>query len=430
MTSLNSIIEINISRETTPVSRASFGIPCFISEHTAFAERARVYSDIEGVEEDFPSTSNAWKAANKFFSQEIVPEQIVIGRRQVDTVTGSIATVANSTLYRLTVQGETVSYTSDSSATALEIVAGLKSAFDIADPAGVAMTDNADGTFTLGAAPAGTGFSVSATTNVSLTNSPATETWSDTISAVQEENDAWYGLATEAHTQDGIEAISAVIEAKKKIYGASTDDANVLTSSTSDVASNLKALGHVRTFILWNEGEANFPECAVLGRLLPEVPGSVDWIYKNLSGVAASALTSSQVTYAKNKNVMLYEEVGGVSATTNGDMVGGEKIDIMIGVDWTEARMRENIWFRMVNAKKVPYTTAGTTIIETEIRKVLSEGIRNGLYADSPAPVVTMPAVLAQDANDRANRIYRGITFEARLAGAIRFVKIRGTVTV
>ena len=111
-------------------------------------------------------------------------------------------------------------------------------------------------------------------------------------------------------------------------------------------------------------------------------------------------------------------------------MVGGEKIDVMIGVDWTEARMRENIWFRMVNAKKVPYTAAGTTIIETEIRRVLSEGIRNGLFADTPALVVIMLAVLSQDANDRAARIYRGITFEARLAGSIRFVKIRGVVNV
>ena len=176
--------------------------------------------------------------------------------------------------------------------------------------------------------------------------------------------------------------------------------------------------------------DTQYPECALMGLMLPEVPGSADWTYKQLSGVSADALTTTEATNLHTKNYTTYESVGGVSATVGGDMVGGEKIDVMIGVDWTEARMRENIWFRMVNAKKVPYTAAGATIIETEIRRVLSEGIRNGLFADTPAPVVIMPAVLSQDANDRAARIYRGITFEARLAGSLRFIKIRGIVSI
>ena len=38
--------------------------------------------------------------------------------------------------------------------------------------------------------------------------------------------------------------------------------------------------------------------------------------------------------------------------------------------------------------------------------------------------------VLTLSSNVRAQRIFEGITFDARLAGAIHFVKISGTVTV
>ena len=84
----------------------------------------------------------------------------------------------------------------------------------------------------------------------------------------------------------------------------------------------------------------------------------------------------------------------------------------------------------MVNSKKIPFTAAGAAIIEAEIRGQLNDGIRVGGLAASPAPTVEVPDVLSVSVNARAQRIFEGITFEARLAGAIHFVKISGTVTV
>ena len=111
-------------------------------------------------------------------------------------------------------------------------------------------------------------------------------------------------------------------------------------------------------------------------------------------------------------------------------MFGGEWIDVMVFVDWLEARLRERIWFRLANSKKIPYTQAGATILETEVRAQLREGIRVGGLADSPAPVVNVPDVTTIAPNLRAQRIFDGIEFEARLAGAIHFVSIAGRVTV
>lgn len=63
----------------------------------------------------------------------------------------SVTTVANTTVYTLTINGNLVSYTSDASATNLEIAAGLKAAFDaIAGLTSIATcTNNLDGTITV-----------------------------------------------------------------------------------------------------------------------------------------------------------------------------------------------------------------------------------------------------------------------------------------
>src|SRR5690349_15774972 len=103
MTRLTDIIEIQISRETSAVAQTNFNVPAFISAHTNFVERARVYSSLLAVADDFASTESAYIAAQKFFGQAIKPSNIVIGRRQIPGATVNVVTVALNTTYTLTV---------------------------------------------------------------------------------------------------------------------------------------------------------------------------------------------------------------------------------------------------------------------------------------------------------------------------------------
>jgi hypothetical protein len=84
----------------------------------------------------------------------------------------------------------------------------------------------------------------------------------------------------------------------------------------------------------------------------------------------------------------------------------------------------------MKNSKKLAYTQAGLAIIESEIRAQLAEGIRTGGLDETPPPQVFVPRVLDIAPNLRAMRTVEGITFTARLAGAIHRLFVRGTVTV
>lgn len=400
----------------------------FIGTHAAFQERARVYTSLLAVAEDFDSLSPVYTAASRMFGQELVPSQIVIGRRQIGSFTVSVSTVANATQYKVTINELDYTYTSDVDATAIEIAAGLKTSYDLSPIDGITFTDNLDGTF-LVTSTVDWAFKVG--TNLTASAAPATESYVDALAAIEAENNTWFGATIESHVEADILAFAAAIEGRKKIFGTSGQATAIIGSGDTDTLSKLKALGYDKTFFVYSENaDAQYPECALMAYQLQEQPGSNTWAYKNMTGVTVSKLSGTASTNLANKNGISFEEIGGVRATTEGHMVSGEYIDVMVFALWLEARMTERIWFRLVNSKKIPYTQAGATIIEAEIRAQLTEGVRVGGLAEAPAFQVFVPNILDIEPNLRASRILEGITFEARLAGAIHKVKIRGTVTV
>ncbi|QYC95291.1 virion structural protein [Pseudomonas phage PhL_UNISO_PA-DSM_ph0034] len=428
MTVLTDVIDIQISRETAAVAQTNFNVPLFIASHTNFSERARVYNSLKGVAEDFGESDPTYLAAVRYFGQALKPRSLVIGRRQVPSATVSVSVVQEGQSYVLTVNGLPVSYVSQQDDTATLIATGLKAAYDVTPVAGVTVTDNEDGTLTVAS---NEDWSLKVSSNLTMAAAPSTEGWPATITAVQGENDEWYALSIDSHADDDIMAVATHIEGTKKVFVGATAQANTKTSADNDIASRLVAGGFQRTALMYHpNADAQFPECAWVGYQLQEQPGSNTWTHKALAAVDAYRLTPTESTNLKNKHVTTFERVGGVNRTFGGAMAGGEWIDVMIFVDWLEARMTERLWFRMANSKKIPYDAVGATILESEIRAQLNEGIRVGGLAEAPAPKVFVPDVLSMSPNMRAQRIFEGIEFEARLAGAIHFVHIRGTVTV
>lgn len=207
--------------------------------------------------------------------------------------------------------------------------------------------------------------------------------------------------------------------------------ATLVTDPTSDLGSELAALNYDRTALMYSAtANTQYPEAAWAGLLLPEDPGSITWFAKTLAGVTADSLTSSQKSKALGNNVNTYTVVGGVSLTQNGTMASGRFIDIRRGVDWLQARMEENIFSRIVNSKKIPYTNAGIALIEDVMRFVLNDAVGNGVLRADPPPTITVPLVENISTNDRANRLLPDMNFTAELAGAVHKVEVRGTVSV
>lgn len=425
-TNVQDIVLIQIDRQTTAVSREAFNIPMFLAAHTAFTERARSYGSLTAVAADFGSSSNVYKAAQGYFGQEQVPPKVIIGRRAVPSVTVT-PTVENNAAYTFIVNGVTVTFTSDGTATAAEIVTGLQTAFNAAGVIGATFTALV-GTFTI----SGTDFAYkSVTANLVAVNAASTETVADALAAVEQVNNEWIVLNCESHLDADILALAAAIQGRKKLYGTSSSAAAIKTSGTTDIASQLKAAGYDKTFIMYSaSADTQFPECGITAGQIQDIPGSNTWKFKSIAGVTVDVLTDTEAANIKSKNCNTYESIGGVSMFTEGVTSAGEFIDVSLFVLYLEARLRERIFFRLANTKKVAYTRAGFTILENDVRAVLSDAVATGGLADSPAYTVSVPDPLAVDPNLRALRTLEQITFTARLAGAVHKVIVQGTVTV
>jgi len=427
MSDLNDVVQVVITDQTTAIATASFAVPLILATFTNFSERARTYLSITEVGADFSTTSNVYKMASQAFGQTSVigapPPSIVVGRRQVDTVTYT-PTVADSTLYSVTLNGVLYSFTSGVGATATTIVTGLKAA--IGSPTGITVTGTT--TLILTTTVLGTAWSVTASVNLVGVNT-ATETWPNALLAVDAENDIWYCLTAETQVVAEQEALSDTIQAMDKIYGLSSPDVVAPTTGITDIGYKLNAKSAGRTFGVYSGTAATeFPEVAWIGSQLAVTPGANDWDFKRANGVTRSILSSTQITNLRNKSWNFYRRKGGVDVFQDGNMFDKSFIDTAIGKDWLRARLQEGIYFRIINSLKIPMTDSGLLIVENEIRAVLSLAESNGLI-DAGWQVQT-PPVLSIPANLRAQRAAGVFVIQARLQGSVRSVSIQFFLSV
>lgn len=429
-----SIIEVNITRETQGVSRQGFGTPLFVgttSEGWTAGERVRTYTDPDDVLADFPSTAPEYIAAQRYFGQEINPTYIKIGRHILGIASADgVVTAADATLFEVTLNGLTASYTSGTGATAQSIVTGLFNAFTTEALDGL-FEDNGDGTFTI--SPNNTGSAViSVSANIALTEN--TESLTDALGAISDTDDDWYFLSTATHDPDSMLEAAAYVQSKERMYVTSYSGVDAYSSLVStDPGSRLQAQNFDRTIIIFAQNASEYPECAIVGLQGPKDPGSTTWKFKTVTGVTASDINTTQsivlkgTKYDYGKGYNTYEAKGGRVIFAEGRTVSGEFIDVIRFADWLRARMVERIFLTLVNSEKIPYTPAGYAVIEGRMREVLNEGVGvGGLYSYE----VTVPNPRSTDPNSRANRVATGFKFKGVLAGAVHFVEIAGNLSI
>ncbi len=307
----------------------------------------------------------------------------------------------------------------------------------------VTAVDNFDGTFEVNADTIGTPFRIQVipfgamTIQKGLILDPfvASANVVDDLVAIQGVNDDWYALACTDRTKAIVLDIAAWVETQIKIFGTTSDDVNIINqpagTDTTSIAAIFNNLGYVRTFVMYHqEAVLDYPECAWFGAVLPLQPGSETWKFKRLASISYSDLTSNQENNVFAKSANSYEFIGGVGITQNGTMAQGEFIDIIRGVDWLTSTIQSYVYSVLVNLPKVPYTDAGITAIESQIRRALQLGVANNFIAAEPPYTVIVPLAINVPSIDKTNRILRNVSFQATLAGAIHAVVIRGTVSV
>lgn len=435
--SLREIVNVTITRETKAVSKPGFGTAMILGTHKRFTGRIKYYSDASSMlianGGDFQSTDKEYIAAVPMFSQPNAPLRVAVGRRATpDTAVITVSTVENTTVYTVTINGTAFTFVSDASATDIEIAAGLVAAINLGSEP-VTATDNADGTFDIDPDVAGVAYSLTVDSNLTVTAYTASDTMANDLAAIKNVNNDWYGLIlTSRVLQDQLDA-AAWVESNKKVAKFSSNSSDIINttdaSDTTTLAAQLKASSYERSQAFYHpDADTIYPESAIFGVILPKNPGSYTEKFKTLSGIAVTSLTDTQSKNARDKNCMVYEEIGGVNIMREGKSASGEFFDIIVFVDWLEAEIMTNVYGNLVNQDKVPYTDPGAASIEGNIKTALDLGVERGGLAADPAPTTSVPLVANVSTQDKANRLLPDVTFTGTLAGAIHSTTINGRV--
>ena len=178
------------------------------------------------------------------------------------------------------------------------------------------------------------------------------------------------------------------------------------------------------------ENTVKAAEAAWVGRFASAVIGSNAWIHKALVTLTAESFTPTEMTYLKSKNAHYYTKVGqDPSIEGNANVLGGEKIHVILGAIWLEVRIAERMWNLLYTKERINYTNAGIEQFKAVLVQVLNEAVTNNILTDEEAFQISTPDANKLTSQERADGYLRKVTFRARLAGAILFVDaIEGTV--
>ena len=434
MSTIDSIVTVVITKGTKVVPLPGFGVPAILGPSNRISTDVyRIYTSTAGMISDgFLTSDPEYKHAVALMGQAQKPVRFVVGKytvavAQIDTMTPDVSSQIVQH-YIATIDLVAYDFTSDATPTAAEVVTGLIALVN--GDSACKMVASGTVTLILTAKTAGIGSTVTSSANLPNVASQANHSIVSDIAALQLVYDLWYGLIVTSKTASDILQVAAYVETQLKLYGASSLDAGILTTGTTDIAYVLKARNYDRTFLLFSAEAALGPEAGWIGQMVPQVPGNATWKFKTIAGIAVDNLTETQIANAQGKNCNLFLDVGGVGITTEGVCSSGEYIDVTLFLDWLSSTMKVNVFSPLVNLPKIPYTNKGIAAIENPVRQTLAQGVINGGLSDNPAPTVTVPDVADVSQNDKASRTLNGVEFTGVLAGAIHKVNIQGYVSV
>lgn len=439
MANISDIVHVTVSLLASAVKQPGFGTMLIASYHTRFSEQTRTYSDLDGMVSDgFTVTDQAYKAAAAAFSQDPQPEQVIVGRRAAGNATqiDLYPTAVNLKVYtvKVTLSDGSIanpSYTSDGTATVAEIVIGLAAAIDALT--GVAASGQSSNTFirvTGETSPLRFSVQVPDRGLLRLENTTADAGIATDLANFKIANGNWYGVTLTSQSLAEIEAAAVWVEANNRLMVQGSADGDIVSSSTSDVASALKTGNYHRTGLFFHPNPEQHVGAAVFGAVLPFDPGSVIFAFRSLAAVDNVPMTETEIANAVGKNCNYFTDFGSLSLTQKGLSAAGEFLDLVRDRDWYNSRLQTLCLQALANSGgKVPFTNAGIATIESAVRAATKEATDSG-FLDPESISFIVPKVADTSSTDRGNRRLRTIKVMGRAQGAIQELDILATITV
>jgi len=472
---ISEYINVGIALAPTPQGLAGFGKLGFFSKSANVGtnpitaeERIRQYSGMKAVAADYLDGTEINKAANVYYAQVPRPLYFMVGL--IDGVnTAAHATGSNTPSlpalqavtaggFTCTIDGTLVVITATdlsgaiSFAAAATIVQGKLAVqkpgttcvyngthFVITSP-----TTGVTSTITVASADVQGLAAALGMIIATLTQGAAAETPAQALSAAEQVDNSFYGVALDTEFDDTQAAYDAAVwtQARTKKFFNTTNDAVTLTNANlSTFAGQMFSASLGNTLSTYAPVAGSYAGISVAGRAFTVnfegTNTTITLMYKKLPTIPVARIGSGQNNNLKAINCNVFLDVGGNSFFATSKMADGSFFDTKHGIDWLQNRTETDVFNLMYQSPtKVPFTDTGVSMIIQKLEHGLRQGVTNGLIA----PGYTTDGTYLElgyridyipvgdvSAADKGNRQYDGISFIAVGAGAIHGVTITGS---
>lgn len=240
----------------------------------------------------------------------------------------------------------------------------------------------------------------------------------EAFKGVLEVNSDFFFVVCVDNSAEAIKALSGQCQVNNKIYAVTVNDL--------EQAKALAGVGD-NTFV----GFHNNPDSYLaegLAVVMSYKIGGKTAKFKQIQGVDEAMISLTDLKELEGKNIFTYVKKLGVLQTTEGKMLSGEYIDIILGEYWIRFRMEERMQRLAMTQDKIPYTNRGIGMLVSVAEQVLNQAvdmeiIEAGQYKVDYRKREDVPS------NDVALRKYDYIVWTAMLQGAIHTGQISGVLT-
>lgn len=456
----NEVVDVVVSLGTSPIEQIGFETPLFATPHNIFSERVRSYSTLDSLVQDgFAVGSPVHRWVENVFAGKFAPQSVKVGRMiytdtditfdQADysgVLTVNITVQAGTSKFVKSISTATLSAASTPTQAATALAGAIEADTDIGPlvtAASVAEVVTVAPTLTT--TTVSIGYAMESEYKISNTSS---ETVAVALPLIADEDNNWYFLSTESHTDTDIKAAGAYAASATppRMHVYSTADIDVTNNAvTNDIMSEMKALAYNTSTGFYNEtSDEDWSEGGVIGAIAAIDPSYGETLHlKTMPSITVSKLSLTKQEAVWNKNGNFYKTLKGVNVLWEGKTASGEYFDTVRFGHWLAARIDESLFGYLYRQSNLGLSVKMSDDDLPVLKSVLfndplniairNSGILTGYSADGTidyTPIVTIPQRKDIPVNDLAARFLDGVTVEVVYANALHFIKIRAYVTL
>jgi hypothetical protein len=430
------VIQHTVVVADATVTRFGFGIALIAVNHSYWPELVRTFNTADELTlppYNVPKTSALYLAAKQLKSQSPSPPSYKVGRltggfTQTFTLTPTAPTAPNQH-YTVTIDGVAVDVTGSppdtDAAICAKLITAINAITDVTATGTTSVTVTSDTANITHAVSNVSSNIVFADTTLAPTVLPAVD-----LAAIRAADGDWYALLMLTPSAAAISSAASWAQLERAIYLAASSDSAIPTAATTDIASVLQAQSMTRSSIWYHPNQAEYLDAAVVGAILPKLPGPVTFANKGLAAVTMQNPNATQRLALKTKHANCYVNIKGLGFTLWGWAASGRFLDVTVAIDWFDVNIEDRIVSLLRNNDVVPYTASGIELVRSQINGQILDGIALGIIDGQQPYSVTAPELAAIDPALKTQRILPDMRYTYALSGAIHQVRVVGLVQV